>query len=228
MKNVQTLFKDKFLLSLGFNCTIKRFLDFTKLTSGETNFFDYIGSSMWSINELFQNDFANLFNWTEYKHFQIMNGEKSNYLTNSRYYLRFFHDLSTYSTDKLKDDVVGKYSRRKQRLYDILNESKYVVFIRHEEIIENRIIYDEYAEKFMTNELEHTKNFSHIIKTKFPNLKFKIILLSLEHNDYYFIEHNIILVNISNYYKINWENCIEVYNKIFYDKYDFIYNSLLA
>ncbi len=226
MKNVRMLLKDKFLLSLGFNCTVKRFLDYTKLTSGETNFFDYIGSSMWSINELFENDFANLFNWTEYKHLQIMNDEKSDYLTNSRYYLRFFHDLSIYSTDKQKDDIVGKYFRRKYRLYDTLNKSKYVVFIRHEEITENRIIYDEYVERFMTNELEHTKKFSNIIKTKFPNLKFKIILLSDEHNDNHDIEHNIISINISNYDKINWENSIEVYNKIFYDKYDFIYNAL--
>ena len=76
-------------LSLGNNCFIKKYLN--TIQPGETNFFDYIGSSQWSINELFLNDFANLFNKEDYVNTKVLTDYEC--VTHKHYYLRFLHDL---------------------------------------------------------------------------------------------------------------------------------------
>ena len=116
---INLLNKDKFeLISIGYNCFIKKFLNIELLIENKTNFFDYIGSSMWGINELFENDFVDFTNEQNYENIQIEKNKKCNYLTNTQYYLRFKHDLNI--NIKLYDDFYNKYIRRKKRLYDIL------------------------------------------------------------------------------------------------------------
>ena len=47
------------VISIGSNCYPKCFIQ-ASLYGGETEFFDYIGTSMWSINELLVNDFISI------------------------------------------------------------------------------------------------------------------------------------------------------------------------
>ena len=51
-------FMDKFdeVSSLGYNCYTKLYFNSRKMDK-ETQFFDYIGTSVWSIIELLENDF---------------------------------------------------------------------------------------------------------------------------------------------------------------------------
>ena len=220
--NMDLLFKNDTLISLGYNCCIKRFFD--SIVPKETNFFDYIGTSMWAITELFENNFQDIFNTEYYKQIEILENQPITFLSNTKYYIRFLHDLECNSVDsnpKLFLEFKSKYERRIKRLDELINSSNKTIFIRYEESLDNRIIYKEFEEKIKINEYEYVKKFSSIIKSKYPNKKFKIIYLTKtleESND---IENNILLLNISNY-TFDWVNCVEEITKIFNDKYDFI------
>jgi len=216
------LFKDYTLISLGYNCCIKRFFD--SIVSKETNFFDYIGTSMWAITELFENNFKDIFNKEYYKTIEIIENQTIKFLSNTKYYIRFLHDLecnSVNSNPKLFLQFKSKYERRIKRLDELIKKSNITIFIRLEESLDNRIIYKELEEKTNINEYEYVKKFSSIIKSKYPNKKFKIIYLTKtleESND---IENNILLLNILNY-TFDWDNSVEVITKIFNDKYNFV------
>ena len=198
------------ILSLGGNCFIKKYLNYIGVNQ-ETNFFDYIGSSMWSINELFENDFSNLFNLDEYENFEIKKNVKL--VTNKRYYLIFKHDFSKkYSIKSLFLKFTEKYTRRINRLKDLLLNEKKIIFIRLEESLIDRIIYKEYEDKFKKSEFDYLKDFINIIKNKYPNLDFEIIYISSQEND--IKENNIKIINLNNEI-LDWNNCAIKINNLF-------------
>jgi len=229
------------ILSLGYNCFIKKYINDIGI-SQETNLFDYIGTSMWTINKLFENDFIDLFNIDEYENIQILkDGEKV--ITNKRYYIRFMHDfknlqngndrklllnndnkkfiMNTLINYNIMDEMKKRfnsfketYIRRINRLKNILNTEKNILFIRFEEPQENRIIYNEYKENFKKLELEYIKDFSNIIKLQYPNLNFKIIYISNTHKLNYLKDFNIIILNTDK--KIDsWGNSSSILINIF-------------
>jgi hypothetical protein len=159
------------IYSLGYNCCIKKYIDIQGKKA--TNLFDYIGSSMWSINKLVENDFQDLFDINMYKNMEIL--PNYNIITNEKYYLRFKHDLKTMiNFEKFKETYKRRIIRFKE---DLDNENK-ILFIRLEESHQDRIIYDQYKENFKKNELEYLKDYSIFLKTKIPFLNFKIIYIS--------------------------------------------------
>uniref|UniRef100_A0A6C0E1T5 Papain-like cysteine peptidase n=1 Tax=viral metagenome TaxID=1070528 RepID=A0A6C0E1T5_9ZZZZ len=170
------------IISLGSNCYIKMFLD-SHLKKEETQFFDYIGTSMWSINELIKNDFQGLYDYKNFEKKHILNKGDKYIFTNNLYYVRFKHDFNQNFSSNVNDikedkkflEFVNKYKRRQKRFMEILNSKENILFIRYEEDNKDRIKY--YEEK---DEIEFIYEFMKILKTINPNKKFFFILLSHE------------------------------------------------
>ncbi len=226
MKKEPIEIKDIFLkypiISLGHNCGPKKYID-KKVAEKEHLVFDYIGTSMWSINELFQNDFVDLFNKEDYIHMQIFDGEESNYLSNSKYYVRFMHDLLLKTnSEKTFELFEEKYKRRIQRLYEFLNTHSKIIFIRYEETYKNRIRYDRYACKLEKLEHEYLDEFVNIIKKKFPNLDPKIIYVRSHDTTETTTSSNKNILTLKLETELNWNNVDIVLEDLFIKNYDSI------
>jgi hypothetical protein len=190
--------------------------------SQETNFFDYTGTPMWAINELITNNFTNFFDKNKYQEIQTKSSNINKYITHIDYYIRFPHDIRNYNelNSNIFSDFCQKYKRRIIRLNDILNKNKKVLFIRTQEQMNNRILFEQHKEKYAKNELEYIINFSNIIKSKYPNLDFKILYLSETNKQDYLQENNIVI--IQHKIPIIFTNYEISFNKIFSDNIDFI------
>jgi hypothetical protein len=227
------------IISLGYNCNIKIYTLNIGIAQ-ETNLFDWAGTSMWAINKLFENDFSNLFNIKEYCEMKILKNDSGPIKTNKRYYIRLKHEFNKIkeknilpinskdtnkfllinNTKKQTDIEINfnifksTYERRIFRLKKILNEEKNILFIRLEESMKNRIIYDEYKDNFKKSELEHIKDYSKIIKLQYPNLNFKIIYISKLNKTDLIKEFNLLILNTDTD-KINWTNCADKLKELF-------------
>jgi hypothetical protein len=209
------------IISLGCNCFIKFYLKHIEYEQ-ETYFFDYIGCPMWSVYELIKNDFSNLFNLNEYKNEYTIMGLPQ-IVTNSRYNLKFKHDLSVVKSkfDNEFSDFKEKYTRRIKRFRDLLMSSENVLFIRFEETKENRIIKQAYKEQNKISELEYIKLFSKFLRSHFPELKFEIVFISKSWNDSVDEENNITTIreipkNKISDYKVAGSQIEELLNNKFY------------
>jgi hypothetical protein len=227
-------------VSLGYNCFIKKFLD-SKI-SQETNFFDWIGTSMWSINLLIEDDFKDIFQLRDLIYIQtVTSGNIQHAVTHKKYYLRFPHDLQ-------KDDVenIGAYFRRpmwqtRTRLQNILKiKDSYVrratrfnqflktqqkiLFIRFEEKLQDRIIHKTYEKYFLHTELEHVIFFSKLIKRKYQQLQFEIIFISGTNENNYDSDNNILILKDT--IGITWDKCADELRVLFDDNMDFILASI--
>jgi len=167
------------IISLGSNCYVKFFLKHINYEQ-ETYFFDNIGSPMWSVCDLINNNFDDVLNFNDYNSEMIIKGS-ARIATNKKYNLKFKHDLRDLRGGCNGVEFVKfkeTYNRRIKRFQDLLLSEHNVLFIRFEEIKENRIINKSYDEKNKISELEYIKLFSEFITTNFPNLKFKIVFIS--------------------------------------------------
>lgn len=181
------------IISLGSNCYIKLFLNHIQYEQ-ETHFFDYIGSSMWSVCELIKNNFSDVFNTEDYKNeYTIIGLPKM--VTNSRYNLKFRHDLSTDKFVSQFTEFKEKYIRRIKRFQDLLMSSENILFMRFEETKENRIVNEKYNEQNKISELEYIKLFSKFLRSNYPELKFKIIFISKTWFDNVDEENNITTIH---------------------------------
>lgn len=217
--SITDLFKDYDILSLGYNCNFKYF--FTKILgqSTETHFFDYIGSSMWAIVKLFETDFEDLLNPEYYKNIKIIHNICYFYLTHTKYYLRFIHDLRHIKEFPIFKD---KYERRKNRLYEKLTNNQQLLLFRFEEPMINRVEHPEYSLYFKTTELEYLGQLITLMKNKFNINNIKIIFFSNSESTGYY--NNIIVININQY---NHIVCKKTHiATIINEHYDFIKNHL--
>lgn len=232
------------IISLGYNCFIKTYTNNISIKQ-ETNFFDYIGISMWAINKLFENNFTNLFNEDEYENLKIMT-DNLYAITNKQYYLRCIHEfknntninLIKFNIDKTIDQKIiddvklqfntfkERYERRIIRLKDLLTKEKKILFIRLEEIMKDRIIYDEYKSYFEKSELDYIIDYSKMIQINYPNLDFKIIYISKIHDNKYIIENNLIILNSKNVTIDNINNCTKGLKDLFRINKEFLDSNL--
>jgi hypothetical protein len=217
------------LISIGYNCFFCKFIKTKLKIKKETFFFDNIGTSMWSINELLLNDFEDFFLPINYQQIQIKNNENVNFLSNIKYYLRFKHDL-TIDDFNNKGKYNGKYFtnflttylRRKNRLYELLTTCKKVIFLRLEEDNIDRIIYPEYEDKLKNTEFENLLIFTEIIKKKFPNLSFNVIFISRTMETNIYTLNNIIILNTGIYKVIDWIKSHDELESIFLSNFEYI------
>lgn len=172
------------IISLGSNCYVKIFLDFN-YKKKETQFFDYIGSSMWAINELIKNDFKGLYNYDNFEKKLILTEGDKYIFTNNIYHLRFKHDfkqnfnseINEIKNDEIFLDFQNKYKRRQTRFIELLNSKDTILFIRYEEDNKNRVKYHN-----KKDELDSVYEFINILKNLNPEKKFFFILLSQDKN----------------------------------------------
>jgi hypothetical protein len=200
------IFKNCIPVSLGNKCHIKNFLNL--YVDQPTNIFDWVGSPQWGINKLI-NDNYDLFNPEDYGPVKIFNSKPLVLYSNKKYFFRFIHDLQP-DTIINKISVIqnkyggftkidrfaifkDKYQRRIDRFIELLNSTNYVVFLRVEEYMTDKLMHKEHMESYAIPELEHVKEFINIIKNKYPTLKFKLIYFStIEKTN---ISDNLLIIN---------------------------------
>ena len=198
------------IVSLGSNCYPKFFLKHILKNSGETHLFDYIGTSMWSINSLFTNRFKDMFNNHEFAMLPLRI-DSNPMVTNTRYNLRFPHDLKTVN-DAHKQIFKEKLLRRIARLNVLLNTSKNILFIRYQEDQEGKIQYKT-IDKTDYEELEIFINF---IKTHYNCKQITVIYINLE-RDGWNEAHDILSVKIPTL-KNDWAEVHNTIEQLFIEK----------
>lgn len=163
-------------ISLGYNCFIKKYFNSNKHLEDETQFFDYTGACMWTITELIQNKFENLFDKEKYKKLHINKVGDQFIITQIQYYLIFKHDFTQdYLPNKkfqVSDDVFfnfkEKYTRRIARFYKTLETTSSILFYRFGENLSNRIIHKQYQYKLLIPEYTQLITFVKLIRELYP------------------------------------------------------------
>ncbi len=216
------------VLSLGCSCYTKIFMTSIGVNQ-ETQFFDYIGSPMSTINNLINNDFKNLFEYEDYKNMEVLSNVDDGYnITHKKHYLVIRHDFRQ-THKKITPNVTfpefrafkDKYTRRIQRWKELLQYEKSILFIRYEQYT-NFVKHDIFKDKFEKDELSYLQEFSSLIKTKYPNLKFNILFFySNIENSYYDNIHNIFVLknNQTNY---DFTNCHNKLHQICLENIDLL------
>lgn len=217
------------VVSLGSNCLVKIFVD-SVIKKQETQFFDNIGTSMWSINKLIETNFEGVFDIDEFCNLRILNTGKDQYIiTNKKLYLVFKHDFYQSQTKPfvydpvIFDKFIYKYQRRIKRFNELLSSDQSLLFIRLEQSNSIRVMYEEYADKFVVPEIEYVKEFSSLIKTINPEKKFLIIYISKKLDNAYDTDNNIIVVR-DTYNIVDWTKCIKQLRDLFNDNKEFLFN----
>jgi len=191
--------------------------------SQETHFFDYIGSSMWAVCELIENDFAHIDDISEYQSMQVTT--KETLITNNRYYLRFKHDFTAIEHEtgviETLPVCIEKYKRRAERFQNLLRSSEKILFIRFEEETTDRIFLPQDNEK-RKPEVEHLKDLSDLLSRKYPQLEAKFMLVeSTKPSTLPFSEIVAGYPNILCFPSLGadttWQNCVAKFKETFGD-----------
>lgn len=211
------------VVSLGFNCFLRKYMNEFLSIRQETHFFDYIGSPMWAVCELIENDFADIDDAAEYQAMQVTTSETL--ITNKRYYLRFKHDFTavehqTGNMDTLPD-CIAKYKRRAERFKNLLRSSKKILFVRLKEETKDRIFLPHDGDK-RKPEVQHLKDLSDLLSRKFPQLETKFILI--EGTEPSTLPFSAIVPNYPDILRFpslgtdtTWQNCVTKFKETFGD-----------
>lgn len=164
------------IFSLGSNCYPKFFISkILKPSNKETDLFDYIGASMWSINALLLNDFVGLNDHTNFALMPVLEGAKP-IVINTKYYLRFKHDLATVA-DATNGIFKGKMARRLKRFNDGLTADS-LLFIRQQESQTGRLPYT--SPSALRSDAEELDEFIDILHMKYKCKKVVVIYINLD------------------------------------------------
>lgn len=223
--------KHNVMVSLGATCFVRGYFDKHKY-SQKSYVFDWVGSAMWGICDLIENNFENVLDQNNYKY--MITAEKEKWMVvNKEYYLLFKHHFPEILADDPQKDVLQQkhlndntfaeflktFSKRVTEFKELLNDKKKILFVRQEQYMDTRIIYPEYKDKFEHSELHYLKKFTEILKTMYPALKFNVVLISHTLENQYIPENNIVIVKGR---VTDWEECANFYNKIFDDNKRFL------
>jgi hypothetical protein len=164
------------IIPIGSNCRIAIALRKHKLRN-EAMPLDWMLSTMNAVNSLFDDDFKDFTNPDMCKTMTHNLGKSSHvYVLNEKYNLNITHE-------KIMDSkCIDKYNRRVGRMYDILNGNGKVLFIRN---VLDGIVHDKLHKYYLSTEVGYLEsspdlieNFNSIIKKKFPNLKYEILVIN--------------------------------------------------
>jgi hypothetical protein len=157
-------------ISLGFNCHVKVFIDMLGEMDNTIYMrlpFDWIGTPMWAICDLFENNFEDFTNQTYYEIKQRYENKKNKYLINTKYDFVFVHDygksfknIPKETYEKVEED----YKRRVLRFQSILQSPMKLLFIRLEQDITNRVDLPEKQQEH--NEYYYVEKFADILQSK--------------------------------------------------------------
>ena len=190
---------DKFdsVISLGYNCYGKMYLNLKSINQ-ETQFFDYIGTSAWSIIELLEKNFDGFFDKENYKLVNLMkHGDDQYIVINSLYFIRCKHEFKKSLNQKFTPDNVFEkkidenelytfletMKRRKERFMNLFSEdNKSILFIRYEEDPTGRLDFPEYEDKLNIPYMENLIKLLEILKKINPTKRIVILDVSHRHD----------------------------------------------
>jgi len=134
LKNILCKNSQNTILSLGPNCFVKEFIKFLGIQQ-ETHFFDYIGSTLWSLCDLIEYDFKDVFKYSDYQNMRVL--QDSYIYSNKKYYLNFKHDFpQKHEGGEIRINTTfflqfqQKYQRRILRFKNLLESGVPLLFIR--------------------------------------------------------------------------------------------------
>jgi hypothetical protein len=221
LKNILLSKEPYTLISLGPNCFTKEFIKFLGIDQ-ETHFFDYIGSTLWSLCDLIQNDFKDLFKYSDYKNMHVL--KNSHIISNQRYYLNFKHDFpqnhsggSMYINTALFIQFQQKYKRRILRFQQLLQSKRKILFIRTD-VNSNRVQHTIHETKYNEgNEIYYFQKFIQILKEKYPssNCTFLFLTKHIDENQRIEIDGSqLLLVKASKQIEV-YKTCkIDIFNEL--------------
>jgi hypothetical protein len=161
------------IVSLGSTCYPKLFIkEHLKPASGETQLFDYCGTSMWSINALIRADFAGIL--SDLSCIPITDNLRS-VVTNTKYYIRFLHEY-TCVRQALTPLSKERMERRVARFKKLLTGSNRILFVRYQENAEGRIVYHEHP----NTEFEEIGIFIDLVKSTYGCKNVTVIYINLD------------------------------------------------
>lgn len=183
----------------GNACAVRESINNYTTNSNETQFFDWLVTSMKSVNQILENTpiifesnyiYPNALNTTSinFKNFDLLTSH---------------HDINEFNDNSI-NEITEKYIRRKERLIKTIKEQKKINFIR-------------YCKNLINIEEEEILIFYKNIKNINPNLLFNFILIS-DYNDLVIpnslLKDNFIYINLNNYVDDDIVNETNDYYKI--------------
>jgi len=161
------------IVALGSNCYPKLFIrEYLKPANGETQLFDYCGTSMWSINALIRADFAGIL--SDLSCIPIMENAGP-IVTNTKYYIRFLHELASVreaNTPLFRE----RMDRRIARFKKLLMDSERILFVRYQENADGRIVYHTHP----NTEFEEIGIFIDLVKSTYGCKRVAVIYINLD------------------------------------------------
>jgi hypothetical protein len=168
----------------GNACAIKQSIINYSNNSQETHFFDWLVSSMKSVNQILENTpilfestyiYPNALNTTtiNFKNFDLLISH---------------HDIEEFNNNSIQQ-ITEKYTRRYERLIKTIKEQEKIIFIR-------------YCKNSNDIEEEEVIKFYKNINIINPKLIFKIVLISDDNNLFIpssIINNNFVYINLNNY-----------------------------
>jgi len=217
------LFNKSFAISLGSTCRpallIKCMNDKAKIPC-ERQVFDWLGTPMWAINRLIENNFEE---FTKKEHIvnkkRFKNGENRVYI-HKLYNIRFLHDFTVGLGERSFNSFKDKYERRIERFKSLLTSDKELLFIRLEYddslILEpDDITQEEGDEKY------HLEKFTDNLMAK--GTKYTVLFLTYSWPQSFDAERRIIYVNFTRKTPVDERQLYNIVN----DNKDFIYSSMI-
>ncbi len=199
-------------VSQGYNCYCKTYIANSLQILQPTEFFDFIGSPMWAVMQLIQNEFQDIKRGeTVIEPVEVVPG--TTVQTERGYNLRFRHDF-TVQTKRLSrfemDFVLSKYERRAKCFLKLLQEEKKIVFLRLEEKMEGRKVLSEENHLYYStaSEIEYLQQFSNFLSSIATSLRFQIIFLAYEDKEARRVDDHIVVIPIDS--TIEYETCAKM------------------
>lgn len=170
------------IISLGYNCYVKMYLKSERINC-ETHFFDYTGSSVWSIIDLLNNNFSGISDPETYKIIKFMDKGPNEYVVlHPTYFIRFKHQFKKSLSENVIDhqelsEFIETMKRRKDRFLNKFTNDESILFIRYEEDLTDRCYFSE-----NTDTKSSIITLANILKNINTNKKIYIISLSFEYD----------------------------------------------
>lgn len=168
----------------GNACAIRQSIINYTTNSNETHFFDWVVTSMKSVNQVLEN--TPIIFETETIRPNLLNTISINFKNFDL--LTSHHDIQVFNDNSI-NEITEKYTRRYERLINTIKEQKKINFIR-------------YCKNSTNIEKEEILIFYKNIKNINPNLLFNFVLIS-DDNDLLIpnnlLKDNFIYINLNNY-----------------------------
>lgn len=184
------------IVSLGYVCNVVSLISaLNKRTCAYP--FDRVGTPMWAVYKLIENDFENFLKTENIITRPLFEKSNVNFVYDSLYYVRLISNIPDANPSAIKY-IQERIIERIKRFQELLNSDKKVLFIRSQEPeshprLGKRIIFPEYQKEYSFDEYYYLKMFVNLLKQKYPNLKFKILYLNEKG---LFVDDNIIGIPI--------------------------------